>query len=171
MKLKLFAFALLLAFPLAAKDPVVVRLAWQYHDFPARVRSFEPISPRKARLWKTGSVKKAADLPVGDELSELRLREGERKKFVLVIENGTKAPLYFFAAPHQATPPEFALGFKFKCLCINHSFQIPPGEIWYRVVELRMSRNFLGKELEIKHAIVGIDEERMKQFELRTGED
>ena len=75
--------------------------------------------------------------------------------------------MYFFAAPHVVEPAEYSLGFKFKCLCINHAFSIGPKETWYRVVELRVSKDVVGDNLNITHTIVGIDKDKMKQFEIK----
>src|SRR5881409_755756 len=58
-----------------------------------------------------------------------------------------------------------ALGLKLKCLCINQAFEVGPGEAWYRVIEVQVSKNFRGEGFEIKHAVVGIDKKRKREFE------
>lgn len=66
-------------------------------------------------------------------------------------------------------PAEGSLGFKFKCLCVNHAFYIPSNEIWYRVVELRTGTEVLGKELKISHTLVGMDEDRIRLYQKGIG--
>jgi hypothetical protein len=83
-----------------------------------------------------------------------------------VYPNPGDKPLYFFATPHHAEPAAASLGFKFKCLCIDHAFSVPPRETWSRVVELRSSRNMEGDRISLTHTLVGIDEARMKKFSM-----
>lgn len=132
---------------------------------------YEGASQRPVDLWATGSVKSLAEAPVSSRIvgNDLYLKPGSKKKFVLVVKNTTDQDFYFFAAPHSMEPAEGSLGFKFKCLCINHAFYIPPGEIWYRVVELRTGAEAMVKELKIAHTLVGMDEERIQIYQKRIG--
>lgn len=86
---------------------------------------------------------------------------GER--FALVFRNPSDSR-YFFAAPHTVHPAEHSLGFKFKCLCINHAFKSEPKGLWYRVVEFRLSRDFAGTQLVLTHTIIGIDKGQAAPF-------
>ncbi len=62
---------------------------------------------------------------------------------------------------------EKGLGFKFKCLCINHAYEIGPGEVWYRVVLLKVSPNFEGDSLILTHHLVGLDPKRFSRFSIK----
>lgn len=117
-------------------------------------------------LWLTNSVANLVAAPVGEkiETSSFELTPGQRKRFVLIVKNPTDKPKHFFAAPHTVHPEEESLGFKFKCLCINHAYTINAKEIWYRVVDFRLSQKFVGKELTITHTIIGIDSKRAASF-------
>ncbi|RHX90723.1 hypothetical protein DLM75_10055 [Leptospira stimsonii] len=148
-----------------------VSILWEKKRFPFEMELFEGASQRPVDLWSTGTVKELSDAPVSVPIPgyDLYLKPGSKKKFVLVVRNKSDRDFYFFAAPHSMEPPESSLGFKFKCLCINHAFYIPPGEIWYRVVELRTGGEAMGKELKISHTLVGMDEERIRIYQKRIG--
>jgi hypothetical protein len=147
-----------------------VKITWEYKDLPPNMKIYQPPRGAILKLWETAVVKDHKDLPVSDEInnSVLKLRRGTNKTFVLVYKNDTDLPIYFFAAPHQVTPPEYSLGFKLKCLCINQAFQVGPGEIWYRVVELQISKNIVGDAVGITHTLIGISKERMGKFNSQT---
>lgn len=66
-------------------------------------------------------------------------------------------------------PTEGSLGFKFKCLCVNHAFCISSNEIWYRVIELRIGTEALSKGLKISHTLVGMDEDRVRLYQKGIG--
>ncbi|XDD51661.1 hypothetical protein AB3N59_07995 [Leptospira sp. WS92.C1] len=148
-----------------------VSILWEKKGFPFEMELYEGASQRPVDLWATGSVKSLAEAPVSSRIvgNDLYLKPGSKKKFVLVVKNTTDQDFYFFAAPHSMEPAEGSLGFKFKCLCINHAFYIPPGEIWYRVVELRTGAEAMVKELKIAHTLVGMDEERIQIYQKRIG--
>ena len=152
-----------------AAESTKVSINRQYKDTAARIELYEPKD--RPRLWETKSVKSPGELPIAGKIegATFELEPGEKKRFVLVVRNDSDKPLYFFAAPHQALPVEHTLGFKFKCLCVNHAFIVPPREIWYRVVELQLSEGFVGDTLAITHTIIGIDEKRAKEFSRPTG--
>ena len=147
---------------------VEVLISWENAALPGTMEIYRIKPGKRPKLWETAAVKKLAAAPVGAkyEGSTLMSAAGRVERFVLVMENTTEETLYFFAAPHQVTPAQHSLGFKFKCLCINHAFKIPPGEIWYRVVELRMDANINAPSVDIKHMLIGLDEVRYKDFEL-----
>lgn len=161
--------ALLLSSLVQAAESASVSVNWAYKDFSAKVELYEVKG--QSRLWETKSVKSLNQAPVAErmESQDFRLNPGDSKRFALVVRNDTDRPLYFFAAPHQVHPVEHSLGFKFKCLCVNHAFVVGPREIWYRVVELRLSEAFVGPELTITHTILGIDEPRARAFSQPVG--
>lgn len=169
--MRAFLLAALLALPVeatAATAPAVkVSVSWEYLGFGAAVEIFEVRG--RPRLWETRSVKAIEDAPVagGIEAAAITLAPGGKKRFALVVRNDSAEPLYFFAAPHAVDPVEHSLGFKFKCLCINHAFSVGAGEIWYRVVELRLSKDFVGNELTVTLSIIGIDRARAELFSKR----
>lgn len=157
-----------------SSDPnrqVRVQILWEKKNFPLEMELYEGASQRPVDLWATGTVKDLSEAPVSVKMEEndLYLKPGSKKRFVLVVKNTTNRDFYFFAAPHSMVPAEGSLGFKFKCLCINHAFYIPPGETWYRVVELRTGGEVMGKELKITHTLVGMDEARIQLYQKRIG--
>lgn len=147
-----------------AAPAVKVNIEWNYKDFtdPVIIHEVKGQPP----LWHTDSVTNLATAPISEPIagSSFLLEPGQKKRFALVVKNTTDKPLYFFAAPHMAHPEEASLGFKFKCLCINHAYTIGPKETWYRIVEFRMSPNFVGDELTITHTVIGIDKKRAASF-------
>ena len=167
-RILLAAFAAL-AFGIAADSApteVAVRLKWEYRSMAPAMKVYAVAPGAKATLWKTGSVGGLAELPLGEELTDrpVSVTAGGSRRLILVYENRTAAPVYFFAAPHHAEPEESALGFQFKCLCVNHAFDVSPGRFWFRVVELRVAPGFQGRELALSHTLIGIDEARRREF-------
>lgn len=148
----------------AAAPQVKIDIQWEYKNFTLPVALHEVNG--SARLWETRSVANAKDAPIGEPIQNpvLLLAPGQSKRFVLVVRNPGDKPLYFFAAPHVVQPPEQALGFKFKCLCVNRAYKVGPHETWYRVVEFRLSNEFAGAGLTVMHSIIGIDEKRADAF-------
>lgn len=153
-----------LACPAWAAPVVKVNIEWRYKDFTGPVLIYEVKG--QPPLWYTNSVANLAAAPVGERIasSSFQISPGQKKRFVLIVQNPSDKPHYFFAAPHTVHPEEESLGFKFKCLCINHAYTINPKETWYRVVDFRLSQQFIGKELTITHTIIGIDSKRAASF-------
>jgi hypothetical protein len=145
-----------------------INLAFVPHEFDGQMATYFLPPGNQSKLWEMGTSDSEGQLPIGDEIvnGALEVKPGSATRFVLVMRNTTNAPMYFFAAPHHVNPVQLSLGFKFKCLCINHAFEVPPGHTWYRVVELRMDEGFKGNEITIEHALIGLDEERKKAFEM-----
>lgn len=162
---------LALLFSIAFAKDVPVTVKWEHKNIPPGMKIYDLKSGSKAALWKTDTVKSLKEAPVGNEIptGEMKLATGSKKRFVLVYENKSDQALYFFAAPHQAEPAESSLGFKFKCLCINHAFKIQPNEIWYRVVEIRIAPKFLGDRLTLTHQVIGLDPAKAEDFNKSMG--
>ncbi len=156
--------ALLASLVAEAAGPVKVNVSWEYKDFAAKVEVRE--IKGRPQLWETQSVKSLTQAPVGEKLGSAAffVEPGQKKRFALVINNDSDKPLYFFAAPHVVNPAEHALGFHFMCLCINHAFSVGPRETWYRIVEFSLSEEFVGSELTLTHAVIGIDKGRADAF-------
>lgn len=170
MSTKLLAvFVVLLCVPsVVGADEVRAQIKWKYKNFPAEMKTYEVAEGQKPRMWTTKTVTSIKDAPVGSQISgsSLILDKGSQKRFILVAHNTTDKPIYFFAAPHGVEPVENALGFKFKCLCINFAYEIGPGEVWYRVVILKVSPDFYGDAMTLTHNLVGIDQKRFSKFSL-----
>lgn len=152
----------------AAPQSVNADIKWSYQKVTGAMKIYEPTAARPLTLWEMGNGKTLADLPVAKEIANARVQIpiGGKKQFILVMKNDTTKVAYFFAAPHAMDPPEYSLGFKFKCLCVNHVFKIPPGEFWYRVVELHLDENYGGGEaITITHNLIGVAEDRMQEEE------
>ncbi|EMJ89303.1 LIC11469 family lipoprotein adhesin Lsa20 [Leptospira meyeri] len=152
-------------------NKVSIQIQWENTTLPLQMEIREPSGAQTLALWTTGTVKDGKQTPFGDLIPEstLVLKPGNKKQFLLVMKNPTETPIYFFAAPHSALPVEHSFGFKFKCLCVNHVFMVPPKEVWFRVVEIRLAPDFLGDRLALKHNLIGISRERMLQFEKSAG--
>jgi len=142
----------------------MIKLIWNYDTLPKEMRVFELKPGLKSKLWDTAVVKDQGQLPLGEEIKDdtLLIKPGQRKRFVLVFKNTTDKTINFFAAPHQMKPEANALGYKFKCLCINQVYEVQPGATWYRVVEMRVSSHVSGNYLEIIHSLFGITVEKSK---------
>ncbi len=171
--MRTFLVAALLAVPLAvaAASPssVQVTVEWEYRNFDSVVEVFE-ISGRP-RLLETRSVRDLGDAPLAAPIegASFALSPGQRKRFAVVVRNDSPQPVYFFAAPHDVRPAEHALGFAVKCLCINRAFAVGPAETWYRIVEVRLARDFEGDALTLTHSVIGIDRRRAEAFSRSAG--
>ena len=154
-------------------ETVNVKLAWTYKEIPPAMRIYEISNRQTLPLWTTETVTNKNQAPITTEIpdSTLILKKGEKKRFALVYTNTSSNPVYFFAAPHSVEPAENALGFKFKCLCINHAYKISPGETWYRIVEFRIAKEFLGDHITLTHALIGMDASRAERFNKSMAND
>lgn len=173
MRAIVIALVAAVSLPVAAGPAKVkVTLAFTPLKFKGVMEVYEVAPGKKPKLWETKTVKNFAEVPAGEKLEGgvVEIRAGSVERMILVMRNDTKKPIYFFAAPHVVEPIERSLGFKFKCLCINHAFGIPPEQIWYRVVELRMQKGFVGDEMQITHSLIPLPPERAKEFELEKGQ-
>lgn len=157
--------AVLLASGAAAAKPVPLHVAWSYDGVPEGMRLYE-LKPGDWPVWKTEVVADAAAAPVAGEIpgATVALRPGEKKKVALFYRNATGKTVRFFAAPHSVSPAQASLGFKFLCLCTNHVYTVAPGQSWYRIVELRLARDFAGESLDVVHQLVAVDEPRAEAF-------
>lgn len=148
----------------ASPKPAKIAIQWEYHNFPLRIALYE--TKGVAPLWETRSVPSLAAAPVGARIENpvFMIAPGQARRFVLVARNDTDQKLYFFAAPHVVQPPEQAVGFKFKCLCVNRVYTVGPHETWFRVVEFRVSSGFAWDSLTVMHSVTGIDEKTADAF-------
>lgn len=157
--------------PLTSGDTRVT-ISWKYQNFPTELTIHEIRPGKKAELWQTGSGRDTTNTPVGEEIKGgvFAIQPGKEKNFVLAARNSTGRPIYFFAAPHHLEPAHAGLGFQFKCLCVNHLFEIKPGEIWYRVVRLRITRENRAASIDISHDIVGVDKKGREGYLIDAAE-
>ncbi|HMV42189.1 MAG TPA: hypothetical protein PK079_14420 [Leptospiraceae bacterium] len=148
---------------------IKAQISWAYIDLPLEMKIYEIKSQQSYELWETRSVPSKDSSPASIEIpnSTIVIQSGRYKEFILGMQNQTDKPIHFFAAPHSVDPPQYSLGFKFKCLCINHAFTVKPKEFWYRVVRLNIDKEFRGDSFTIKHDLIGISEQRMKDFEFK----
>ncbi|MBK6606282.1 MAG: hypothetical protein IPG24_12580 [Leptospiraceae bacterium] len=107
--------------------------------------------------------------PASTEIPEstIVVQSGRYKEFVLGMQNNTDKPIFFFASPHNVQPPQYSLGFKFKMPLYQSRFYNKTKRILYRVVRLNIDKDFRGDSFIIKHDLIGITEERMKEFEFK----
>jgi hypothetical protein len=157
-------FLIFLSSSEAAINSVPIHINWEYKDFGPKATIYGV--KEGTNLWETRNVNSLKEVPVTEVLKDatFTLAPGGIKRFAVVIQNKDNNPIYFFAAPHQTSPAEYSLGSKIKCLCIGRSYRVGGNETWYRVLEFRLSKNYVGKELTVTHSIIGIDENRAKAF-------
>lgn len=157
-------------FPEKKSEFIKVNIEWGYFDLNLQMKAYEIKSQIPYEVWDTQSVDSIKSSPASIEIpdSSFIVQSGRYKEFLIGMENTLATPIYFFAAPHVVQPPQYSLGFKFKCLCINHAFTIPPGKFWYRIVRLNIDKDFRGDEFVLKHDLIGISEERMRDFEYQA---
>jgi hypothetical protein len=161
--------AVLLAVPAIAaperRPPAELKISWDYGGVPEGMKLYE-LKAGDWAVWTTSVAAPGDETPLLREIPDatVRLMPGERRRVALYYRNATDRPVRFFAAPHSVSPARSALGFKFLCLCTNRVYTVAPGEIWYRVVELRLARDFAGKRLEIVHQLLAADEESAAEF-------
>ncbi|MES0489980.1 MAG: hypothetical protein ABUK01_08320 [Leptospirales bacterium] len=170
----LLLLAVIVGFSISAKTPtkskekVKVKISWKYKNVPESMKVYYTSSDdiKEHPLWKTKSVSDRSAIPVGKEISngKFMVERGGAFRFVLVYHNTTGEEIYFFAAPHRVEPEENSLGFKFKCLCVNHAFHVPAGEYWYRIVEFRASEHITGNKLDISHTIVKVSDDELEYY-------
>ena len=171
---KLVIIALVVGFSLStttsarSKGKVKVSISWKYKDIPENMKIYYTASEEKKEhpLWKTKSVSDRSTIPVGKEISngKFLVERGGSFRFVLVYHNTSSKEIYFFAAPHRVEPEENSLGFKFKCLCINHAFKVAAGDYWYRIVEFRASEHITGDKLDVSHTLIQVPEEDLEYY-------
>lgn len=156
--------ALLTAF-ISLSSAADLKVGWDYGGVPPGMTLYE-VKPGAFEVGLTSAAASIAAAPVTTEIPDatVRLEPGQSRKIALVYRNATKEPVRFFAAPHSVTPARAALGFKFRCLCVNRVYTVMPGGVWYRVVELRLGKDFSGKRLEVVHQLLTADEKSAEDF-------
>lgn len=156
---------------MAAPNSLKIKISWQYEGVPPGIKIYEIKKNAETGLWDTDNVKSLQKTPAGKELKngEFMITPGKKKEFVLVYHNKKDEAIHFFAAPHHMNPEKNSLGYKFKCLCVNHIFTAEPGHYWYRVVDLRSTASIEGDTLDISHTLIRVDNERHKKYYEKRG--
>jgi hypothetical protein len=166
MKRNLFALIPLVAAFAGPLMATSVQVEWRYQDVPPAMHLYEVGGKPRPMLWETGNGKKLEELPVAAEITAptLEISPGSKRRFVLVYHNVTGSTIRFFAAPHAIEPAASALGVKFKCLCVNRAYEVPAGQWWYRVVELRINKGQAGGKLAISHQLIAVSKQQMDEI-------
>lgn len=137
------------------------KLEWDYEGLPFEVRTARaPISELR-RVAEMGIVDDKIHLPIQGQMPDGKviLNGGESAVVYLFIKNTGKKTIRFSVAPHSTHPGASALGFSFNCLCNGHIYEVPPGKIWYRIMELRnhKSGNSSSEPVTLMHHIFKVD--------------
>lgn len=91
------------------------------------------------------------------------IRKGAIQPFLMVVENLSAEPKYFFATTHTIVPEEAGVGFNLSCLCNNHIFEIPPNSRWQRIGVVRIEQFAIGNQMRFVHKIVGLKKEEIAE--------
>ncbi|MFN7904153.1 MAG: hypothetical protein ACK5P5_03125 [Pseudobdellovibrionaceae bacterium] len=138
---------------------VTVSIQWKYKNFPLEMMLYHPATSFQGKfVGRTGVVGSMKKAKLGEQIQgEIQVARDSSFSAVLVVKNTTKQDVYFFAVPHEVSPIEASLGHQFFCLCKNLVFKVPPGKVWYRVVNLEISPEFMNiDKFKIEHQIIGI---------------
>lgn len=155
---------LLLFFPassLYAEDSSAIKevefeFLWDQPDTKLELQMFEaPLSMLK-RVGEQGEFLESKNLPIVRPLqnSKLKIEVNHTQALYLVAKNPSKELVRFFVSPHHTHPASASLGFKFKCLCYNHTYEVKPGKLWYRVMSINTSPEQMGKTIKLRHTLV-----------------
>jgi len=146
---------------------------FNYRNFPLEIKIYEPNKQVRMTAGKGYMVKSIKDIPLLRELSDRKVKvyEGEQKYYLMVVENKTNEPVYFYASPHEWNPEDEVIGSKLFCLCYNRIYTVLPGQFWYRIGQLAVERGAFGEKLQIMHRVVGIDKSRVKEMLMRMEAD
>jgi len=160
-------FITLISFQIySGKSEIKIKIGWTYEKSPGKMEIYEYNPASNLQLWETGEKKNLRDLPVKKKITDSQFDSapGDNKKFVLVMKNESSEKKYFFAAPHIVEPGDHALGYKFKCLCVNIVFHVSPEMYWYRIVEIRISPRVKQGTVEFIHQIIGLNEKEANEY-------
>lgn len=146
---------------------VSVRLFWNNKNFPLKMRVFTASSDKVLDVKETLVTKLSEPLPrwILRETTNQTLRGelGQALPFVMLIENPTDKPYYFFAAPHTYEPAESSFGVELSCLCVGSIFTLPPKSRWLRVGVAKILKSSNASVLNITHSLIGIPEDKLEK--------
>lgn len=131
------------------------KLIWSYDKLPLDVRIAEAPLSMESHVSDHGIVTPLSVLPIQKLLPDgvVKLAKTERAVLYLFVKNLGKKKLRFSVAPHSTEPGVSALGFSFNCLCNGHIYEVGPGEVWYRVMLLKGSKELAEESVTLKHVI------------------
>jgi hypothetical protein len=89
------------------------------------------------------------------------VRKGGIQPFLMVVDNPSNEPKYFFATTHTVTPEEAGVGFGLNCLCNNHYFEVPPQSRWERVGVIKLEQHAVGTQIRFVHKLIGLTKEQI----------
>lgn len=151
----------------AAPTQVTVELNWKYHNFPFKMKVFELAPSANESLFATRNDDDyrrhypiLRELPTNENGHVLNTTSGRNIPLLLVFENPTDEPVYFYAAPHSVYPAELSLGMKFFCLCTGKAYRSAPHSSWTRVINLRLSGENRSSFYRLAHDIFRADRKK-----------
>lgn len=148
-----------------ADSKIKVDIKFEYKDTPLRIKLYEVTPEFVYSTARTALAKKMKDLPVTKPMASSILFSDKlkAKTFALVVENSSAENKYFFATPHTLDPVQASLGVLFECLCNHHVYKIPPKQIWYRIVRLKVDTSEANmkkvKHVKVVHSFVEVPEQ------------
>lgn len=155
----------------AADSTIKVDIKFDYKDTQLRIQLYEIQPEYTYSTARTALAKKMSDIPVTKAMdSTITFSDKMKAKtFALVVENKSAENKYFFATPHTFDPAQGSLGVLFECLCNHHVYRIPPKQIWYRIVRLKVdsleSNLKSAGKVKVSHAVVEVPEkEALKNY-------
>lgn len=155
----------------AADSEIKVDIKFDYKDTQLRMQLYEIQPEYLYSTARTALAKKISDVPVTKPMGNTVSfsEKHQAKTFALVVENKSAESKYFFATPHTFDPAQTSLGVLFECLCNHHVYRIPPKQIWYRIVRLKVDAKEINlkstRRIQISHAVVEVPEkEALKNY-------
>lgn len=152
---------LLLGFTVKAgpRVPTEYKLEWDYDGLPFEVRTARAPGGEVSRVSETGVVSDQVKLPILSQMPDgkVKIADGESAIIYLFVKNNGKKKIRFSVAPHSTHPGASALGFSFNCLCNGHIYEVPPGKIWYRIMELKAHGTGSKESVQLMHHIFKVN--------------
>ncbi len=123
----------------------------------------------KLPIEKIPDVRETKVTPLSESLSKMvlvsdgfKMDKGGTQPFLMVAENPTAQPKYFFAVFPTIAPEQASLGFGMECLCNNHLFEVPPHSRWTRVGSVTLMQYARGNSVRSNLKIVGMSLEEIQ---------
>lgn len=130
-------------------------MLWEHSGLDFEIRMEMAPLGVKDRLAEHGIVTPETKLPTIRSLPENKIKLGDKETAIiyLYIKNKSKKSVRFSVAPHGTEPAETSLGFHFNCLCNGHVYEVAPGKVWYRIMQLKTSEQLPPEKVQLKHVI------------------
>lgn len=133
---------------------------------PFEIKVYEP-QPQKELSFGLGIISKSMrDVPIMRQAQDktLQVYHGERKNFILLIENKFDKPIIFYPSLHSWSAPKETIGVRYKGLHNSKMHRIEPGEIWYMAGQFYVDKRSPAKNLTITHKIIGLLESDVRNM-------